>query len=155
MTGVSTVVRRDLEARDIRMRSFGGITEIDIGTVGLSWLMTYAFSKGSTVGKLTNKTLIAISKFTPPTEPVSMRMQSASVMGYDRHYQHVYFYLNGSPVRLFKSLPPSSSIDRITLTPESKLVEAKEDQVITLTIQPGEQERLINGELIEISPSLL
>lgn len=117
--------------------------------------MTYAFSKGSTVGELTNKTLIAISKFTPSTEPVSMRMQSASVMGYERRYQHVYFYLNGSPVRLFKSLPLSSSIDRITLTPESKLVEPKEDQVITLTIQPGEQERLINGELIEISPSLL
>lgn len=56
---------------------------------------------------------------------------------------------------LFKSLPPSSSINRIELTQESKLVEPKEGQVITLTIQPGEQERLINGELIEISPSFL
>ena len=125
MPGVSKIVQRDLCSRDIQVRYINDIVEIDIGLKGLALLMTYFFECGISSCQLSNKTLVEISKFTPANNSRLLRIQSSNVKGYERIYHHIYFYINGSPVILFKSLPPVTDISKIELRYDSDFIKLK------------------------------
>lgn len=155
MSGVSQVVQRDLCSRDIHIRYINDIVEIDIGLKGLAFMMTYFLERRINSCQLSNKTLAEISKFTPSKDARPLRIQSSNVKGYERTYHHVYFYLNGSPVVLFKSLPPTSDISKIEFKCDSDFITPKNNQLISLVIQSDDADRIIHGDIIEITPSFI
>lgn len=155
MPGVSQIVQRDLCSRDIHIRYINNIVEIDIGLKGLAFVMTYFFEHGINSCQLSNKTLVEISKFTPPKDSRLLRIQSSNVKGYERIYHHVYFYLNGSPVILFKSLPPIFDISKIEFKYDNDFIKPRNNQLIRLVIQPDDADRIIHGDIIEVTPSLV
>ena len=155
MPGVSKIVQRDLCSRDIHIRYINDIVEIDIGLKGLALLMTYFFECGINSCQLSNKTLAEISKFTPSKDSRTLRVQSSSVKGYERIYHHIYFYLNWSPVILFKSLNPVSNISKIEFKHDSDFIKPRNNQFINLVIHHDDADKIINGDIVEITPSFI
>lgn len=155
MPGVSQVVQRDLCSRDIHIRYINDIVEIDIGLKGLALLMTYFLERGINSCQLSNKTLVEISKLTPSKDARPLRIQSSNVKGYEKIYHHVYFYLNGSPVILFKSLPPIFDISKIEFKCDNDFIKPRNNQLIRLVIQPDDADRIIHGDIIEVTPSFI
>ena len=155
MPWVSKIVQRDLCSRDIQVRYINDIVEIDIGLKGLALLMTYFFECGISSCQLSNKTLVEISKFTPANNSRLLRIQSSNVKGYERIYHHIYFYINGSPVILFKSLPPVTDISKIELRYDSDFIKPKNNQLIRLVISPDESAKIISGNIVDVVPSLV